>query len=244
MVELALGNLVVSIAVLWIPWLVKRQIIVQLISDLFVKWNGKDIGPFIEKNMNPAWIAGRSLLLTCILPGPRLNTQRDLVVLMFSQVFWSFLPFLGEHAEFLFLELSWRNRHCSCLFHCNQPHFSVLSKLGSTRYSTETDCSVKKNKFIQLLAQHHLNNSKWLGINSLCQVALKKRSSYILFWLYFVWNVWGYWNQIYWLCTRLVYTSYKRVPWHMESKPRVFSDTDAIQLPWFLVSCSLVHYHV
>jgi len=25
-----------------------------------------------------------------------------------------------------------------------------------------------KNNFIQLLAQHHLSNSKWLGINSLC----------------------------------------------------------------------------
>lgn len=28
-----------------------------------------------------------------------------------------------------------------------------------------------KNKFIQLLAQHHLSNSKWLGINSLCHLS-------------------------------------------------------------------------
>lgn len=26
--------------------------------------------------------------------------------------------------EYLFLELSWRNRHCFCLFPCNQPHLS------------------------------------------------------------------------------------------------------------------------
>lgn len=144
--------------------------------------------------------------------------------------------------EYLFLELSWRNRHCFCLFPCNQPHLSPNWEALATLF--ELIVVLKKNKFIQLLAQHHLNNSKWLGINSLCQVALKKRSSYILFWLYFVWNVWGYWNQIYWLCTRLVCTSYKCVAWHMESKPRVFSDTDATQLPQFLVSCSLVHYHV
>lgn len=92
--------------------------------------------------------------------------QRKLVILIFSQVFvhfflllesiwgscfWSFLG--GMDTALVFSSVD--NPISSC-----PPNWEVLTALLKL-------IIVLKNKFIQLLAQHHLNNSKWLGVNSL-----------------------------------------------------------------------------
>lgn len=68
---------------------------------------------------------------------------------------------------FFFLELFCWNGHCSCLFRCNSPISLCTSNCEVLTILLKMIIVFKKNTFIQLLAQHHFSNSRWLGINSL-----------------------------------------------------------------------------
>ena len=101
---------------------------------------------------------------------PLVEHQRKLVVLIFSHVFVHFS---------LFLESTWG----SCFWSFLEGMDTAL--VFSTANNPISPCPpnwevltallkliiVLKNKFVQLLARHHLSNSNWLEINSLCHLS-------------------------------------------------------------------------